>query len=75
MIQQFPYIVPPVIGTWPTNVVVDTPVFIAKGTLSCPYGRSGPLSPLVPDIVMQHRYLANGCGTSGQGMAQYTPKC
>ena len=51
-------VVPPVIGTWPTDIVVNTPIFIAKGTpiMSLWQIRT---SPLVPDIVMQPQ-------TSGQ---------
>ena len=51
-------VVPPVIGTWPTDIVVNTSVFITKETpiMSLWQIRT---PPLVPDIVMQPQ-------TSGQ---------
>ena len=49
---------PPVIGTWPTDTVVNTPIFIATGTpIMSLWQNKTP--PLVPDIVMQPQ-------TSGQ---------
>ena len=46
--------VPPVIGTWPTGAVVNTPIFIAKGTpiMSLWQIRT---PPLLPDIMMQQQ--------------------
>ena len=43
---------PSVIGAWPEEVVVDTPVFIAKGTLIMSMWQIRT-PPLVPDIVIQ----------------------
>ena len=45
-------VVPPVIGTWPTDIVVNTPIFIAKGTLIMSLWQIRT-PPLAPDIVMQ----------------------
>ena len=45
-------VVPLVIGTWPTDIVVNTLVFIAKGTLIT-FLWQIRTPPLVPDIVMQ----------------------
>lgn len=45
-------VVPSVIGTWPTDIVVNTLVFTAKGTLIMSLGQIRT-SPLVPDIAMQ----------------------
>ena len=45
-------VVPPVIGTWPTDLVVNTLVFIAKGTLIMSLWQIRA-PPLLPDIVMQ----------------------
>ena len=46
-------VVPPVINTWPTDIVVNTPVFIAKGDPHyVPMAGQDP-PPLVPDIVVQ----------------------
>ena len=42
----------PVISTWPTNIVVNAPVFIAKGNLIMSPWQVRTL-PLVPDIAMQ----------------------
>ena len=51
-------VAPPVIGTWPTDIMVNTPVFITKGTpIESLWQIRTP--PLVPDIVMQPQ-------TSGQ---------
>lgn len=41
--------VPLVIGTWPTDIVANTLVFIAKGTLIMSL-RQTRTFPLVPDI-------------------------
>ena len=51
-------VAPPVIGTWLADIVINTPVFITKGTpiMSLWQIRT---PPLVPDIVMQPQ-------TSGQ---------
>ena len=38
-------VVPPVISTWPTDIVVNTPVFIAKGTLILSLWQISPPSP------------------------------
>ena len=43
---------PSVIGVWPTEVIVDTPVFIARGTLIMSMWQIRT-PPLVPDIVIQ----------------------
>ena len=45
-------VAPLIIGTWPMDIVVNTPVFITKGTpiMSLWQIRT---PPLVPDIVMQ----------------------
>ena len=53
-------VVPPVIGTWPTDIVVNTPVFITKGTPIVSLWQIRT-PPLVPDIVMQPQ-------TSGQNV-------
>ena len=45
LLEEGGSVVPPVIGTWPTDALVNTPIFIAKGTPI--------MSPLVPDIIMQ----------------------
>ena len=45
-------IVPLVISTWPTDIVVNTPIFIAEGTPIMSLWQIST-SPLVPDIVMQ----------------------
>lgn len=51
-------VVPLVIGTWPTDIVVNTPIFTAKGTPIVSLWQIRT-PPLVPDIVMQPQ-------TSGQ---------
>ena len=38
-------VVPLAIGTWPTDLVVNTPVFIAKGTLILSLWQISPPSP------------------------------
>ena len=45
-------VVPPVIGTWPTNIVVSTPIFTAKGTPIMSLWQTRT-PPLVPDIFTQ----------------------
>lgn len=49
-------VVPPVIGIWPTDIMVNTLVFIAEGTLIMSLWQIRT-SPLVPGIVMQPRTL------------------
>ena len=49
-------VVPPVIGTWPADIVVNTPVFSAKGTFIMSLWQIRT-APLVPDIVMQPQIL------------------
>jgi len=44
--------VPLIIGTWPTDIVISTLVFIVKGTLIMSLWQIRT-PPLVPDIMMQ----------------------
>lgn len=45
-------VIPQLIGKWLSEIIVQTPVFVAKGTLIISLWQTGP-PPLVPDIVMQ----------------------
>ena len=52
LLEMAGLVVSPVIGTWPTDIVVNTPIFIAKGTpIMFLWQIRTPL--LVPDIVVQ----------------------
>lgn len=53
-------VVPPITGTWPTDTLVNTPVFTAKGILIISLWQIWT-PPLVPDKVMQSKI-------SGQSM-------
>ena len=60
-------VLPPVIGSWPMDIVVNTPVFIAKGTVIMPLWQIRTPS-LVPDIVMQSQ-------VSGQSVVWMARTC